>query len=99
MYCPGCGVSEDQLVQYCRTCGTDLRAVRDGLERPALDVASLASAREKVARAALAKIKEGQWWQVGAIVPEVEKLFESPEERRLRLHLSDEGPPSGLIWA
>jgi hypothetical protein len=90
MYCPGCGVSEDQLVQYCRTCGTDLRAVRDGLERPGLDDASLASAREEVARAAAAKIKEGQWWQVGAIVPEVEKLFESPEERRLRLHRSDE---------
>jgi len=90
MYCPGCGVSEDQLVQYCRTCGTDLGAVRDGLERPGLDVASLASAREEFARAAAAKIKEGQWWQVGAIVPEVEKLFESPEERRLRLHRSDE---------
>src|SRR5215831_18586351 len=90
MYCPGCGVSEDQLVQYCRTCGTDLGAVRDGLERPGLDVASLASAREEVARAVAAQIKEGQWWQVAAMVPEVEKLFESPEERQLRLHRSDE---------
>lgn len=90
MYCPGCGVREDQLIQYCRTCGTDLRAVRDGLERPDLDTASIASAREEIARAAAAKIKEGQWWQVGAIVPEVEKLFESPEERRLRLLRSDE---------
>jgi len=90
MYCPGCGVREDQLIQYCRTCGTDLRAVRDGLERPDLDAASIASAREEIARAAAAKIKEGQWWQVGAIVPEVEKLFESPEERRLRLLRSDE---------
>jgi hypothetical protein len=90
MYCPGCGVSEDQLIQYCRTCGTDLRAVRDGLERPGLDVASLSSAREEIARAVAAKIKEGQWWQVGAIVPEVEKLFESPEQRQIRLHRSDE---------
>src|SRR5262245_33961024 len=90
MYCPGCGISEDQLIQYCRTCGTDLRAVRNCLERPGLDVASLASAREEVTRAVAAKIKEGQWWQVGAIVPEVEKLFESPEERQLRLHRSDE---------
>jgi len=90
MYCPGCGASEDQLIQYCRTCGTDLRAVRDGLERPGLDVASLASAREEIARAVAAKIKEGQWWQVGAMVPEVEKLFESPEERLMRLHRSDE---------
>src|SRR5215475_219402 len=90
MYCPGCGASEDQLIQYCRTCGTDLRAVRDGLERPGLDVASLASAREEIARAVAAKIKEGQWWQVGAMVPEVEKLFESPGERLMRLHRSDE---------
>ena len=90
MYCPGCGVREDQLIQYCRTCGTDLRAVRDGLERPDLDAASIASAREEIARAAAAKIKEGSWWQVGAIVPEVEKLFESPEERCLRLLRSDE---------
>jgi len=90
MYCPGCGAREDQLIQYCRTCGTDLRAVRNGLERPDLDVASIASAREEVARATAAKIKEGQWWQVGALVPEVEKLFESPGERRLRLHRLDE---------
>jgi hypothetical protein len=90
MFCPGCGVSEDQLIQYCRTCGTDLRAVRDDLQRPGLDVASLSSAREEIARAVAAKIKEGQWWQVGAMVPEVEKLFESPEERQLRLHRSDE---------
>lgn len=90
MYCPGCGVGEDQLTQYCRACGTDLRAVRDGLARPDLDTASVASAREEIARAAAAKIKEGQWWQVGAIVPEVERLFESPEERRLRLQRSDE---------
>ncbi|HVE55883.1 MAG TPA: hypothetical protein VNB22_03580, partial [Pyrinomonadaceae bacterium] len=25
-----------------------------------------------------------EWWQVGAILPEVEKLFESPQERGLR---------------
>src|SRR5215472_10314942 len=99
MYCPGCGVSEDQLVQYCRTCGTDLGAVRDGLERPGLDVASLSSAREEIARAVAAKIKEGQWWQVGAMVPEVEKLFESPEERQLRLHRSDEEQRLGRIRA
>lgn len=47
-------------------------------------------APEEIARAAAAKIRDGQWWQVGAIVPEVEKLFESPEDRRLRLIRSDE---------
>lgn len=90
MYCPGCGAIEDQPLQYCRTCGTDLRAVRDGLARPDLDMASVASAREEIASAAAAKIKEGEWWQVGAIVPEVERLFESPEERRLRLQRGNE---------
>lgn len=90
MFCPRCGEKEEHLVQYCRTCGTDLRAVREGLERPDLEAVSIASAREEIARAAAAKIKEGQWWQVGVIVPEVEKLFESPQERRLRLRRADE---------
>ena len=90
MFCPNCGVKEDQLIQFCRACGTDLRAVRDHLAQPDLTTASIANAREEIARAAAAKIKEGQWWQVGAIVPEVEKLFESPEERRLRLFRADE---------
>lgn len=85
MFCPSCGANEDQLVQFCRACGTDLRAVRESLAQPDLTTASNAAAREEIARSAAAKIKEGQWWQVGAIVPEVEKLFESPEERRLRL--------------
>lgn len=90
MFCPNCGVKEDQLIQFCRSCGTDLRGVRDHLAQPDLTTASIASAREEIARAAAAKIKDGQWWQVGAIVPEVEKLFESPEERRLRLLRADE---------
>src|SRR4029453_5386532 len=85
MFCPNCGLKEDRTVQFCRTCGTDLGAVRDTLEQPNSVAASTAAAREEIARAAAAKIKDGQWWQVGAIVPEVEKLFESPEDRRLRL--------------
>jgi hypothetical protein len=84
MFCPGCGVKEEQLLQYCRGCGTDLRAVRNGLERPDLDVVSAAAAREEIARAIAEKIKSGQWWQVFSFVPEVEKLFESPQERSLR---------------
>src|SRR4030095_15091833 len=81
---------EDRTVQFCRTCGTDLGAVRDTLEQPNSVAASTATVREEIARAAAAKIKDGQWWQVGAIVPEVEKLFESPEDRRLRLIRADE---------
>jgi hypothetical protein len=90
MFCPNCGLREDRAVQFCRTCGTDLRAVRDTLMQPNSVAASTAVAREEIARAAAAKIKDGQWWQVGAIVPEVEKLFESPEDRRLRLIRADE---------
>ena len=90
MFCPNCGFKEDRSVQFCRTCGTDLRVVRDALQQPNSVAASTAAVREEVARAAAAKIKDGQWWQVGAIVPEVEKLFESPEDRRLRLIRSDE---------
>ncbi len=33
MFCPSCG-SNEQMSQFCRACGTDLRAVRTGLERP-----------------------------------------------------------------
>jgi hypothetical protein len=90
MFCPNCGLKEDRTVQFCRTCGTDLGAVRDTLEQPNSVAASTAAVREEIARAAAAKIKDGQWWQVGAIVPEVEKLFESPEDRRLRLIRADE---------
>lgn len=90
MFCPNCGLKEDRTVQFCRTCGSDLGVVRDALEQPNSVAASTAAAREEIARAAAAKIKDGQWWQVGAIVPEVEKLFESPEDRRLRLIRTDE---------
>src|SRR6267142_5101422 len=85
MYCPNCGVKEDQLIQFCRTCGTDLRVVRGSLEQPDQGIASSASAREEVARAVAAKIQDGKWWQVAEMVPEVERLFESPQMRELRL--------------
>lgn len=84
MFCPNCGLKEDRSVQFCRTCGTDLRVVRDALKQPNSVAASTVAAREEIARAAAATIKDGQWWQVGAIVPEVEKLFESPEEQTTR---------------
>lgn len=85
MFCPSCGVKEDQLTQFCRICGTDLRVVRGSLEQADQATASSVAAREEVARAVAAKIQEGQWWQVGAMVPEVERLFESPQMLELRL--------------
>ncbi len=90
MFCPACGVKEERPVQYCRTCGSDLRAVRNSLEQPEGSAGFATAAREEIVRAVASKIKEGQWWEVGAIVPQVEKLFESPQERRARLLRADE---------
>src|SRR6267142_2419926 len=85
MYCPNCGIKEDQPIQFCRTCGTDLRVIRGSLEAPEQPSASSIAARDEVARLVAAKVQEGKWWQFGAMVPEVERLFESPQMRELRL--------------
>jgi hypothetical protein len=97
MFCPACGLKEDRLVQFCRACGADLRAVREALEPPEAAEPSVTAAREEVARALAARIKEGEWWQVGALAPEVEKLFESPAARRERLRRQDEGLRLGRL--
>src|SRR2546422_7564102 len=34
MFCPSCGSEERQVSQFCRVCGTDMRAVRVSLEKP-----------------------------------------------------------------
>ena len=64
--------------------------MRNRLEQPEALTASTVAAREEIVSAVATKIKQGQWWEVSAIVPEVQKLFESPEERRLRLQRADE---------
>ncbi|MEP6901186.1 MAG: zinc ribbon domain-containing protein [Actinomycetota bacterium] len=84
MFCPNCGEKENNPVQFCRLCGANLGVVRDSLAESDNYTASAISAREEIARAAAERIKNGEWWQVGAIVPEVEKLFETPPERTLR---------------
>jgi hypothetical protein len=90
MFCPGCGLKEERAVQFCRACGADLRAVRETLEQPDAPAPSVTAAREEIARAIAARIKEGQWWQVGSLAPQAERLFESPRERRERLSRRDE---------
>lgn len=89
MYCPTCGSEERQLSQYCRACGTDLRTVRIGLERPDSITASAVSAREQIGRAMAEKIRETQSTKdlkkvAEDVLPQIEKFLESPAEKRLR---------------
>ncbi|HWW75949.1 MAG TPA: hypothetical protein VNZ44_11155 [Pyrinomonadaceae bacterium] len=90
MFCPGCGLKEDRPVQFCRACGADLRAVRESLEQADAPEPSVAAAREEIARALAARIRDGQWWQAGGLAAEAEKLFETPRERRERRQREDE---------
>jgi hypothetical protein len=89
MYCPTCGSEERQLSQYCRACGTDLRVVRRGLERPDTITASAVSAREQISQAMAEKIREMESAHdlkrvAEDVLPQIEKFLESPEEKRLR---------------
>lgn len=88
MFCPSCG-SNEQMSQYCRACGTDLRPVRTTLERPDSITSIAVTAREEIGRAVAEKIREVE----GAhdlkrvaedVLPKIEKFLESPEEKRLR---------------
>lgn len=89
MYCPGCGSEERQLSQFCRACGTDLRAVRVSLERPDEITASAVSAREQIGLALAERIRETETSRdlqrvAEDVLPQIEKFLESPEEKRLR---------------
>jgi hypothetical protein len=89
MYCPACGSEERQPTQFCRACGTDLRVVRNTLERPDSVTASAISAREQISRAIADRIRDAESTheleQIAEdVLPQFEKFFESPEERRLR---------------
>lgn len=89
MFCPSCGSEERQLSQYCRACGTDLRTVRAGLEKPDAITNSAATAREEIGRAIAAQIRELKTGRdlehaVEDVLPKIEKFLEAPEEKRLR---------------
>jgi hypothetical protein len=89
MFCPSCGSEERQASQFCRACGTDLRGVRVGLERPDSITASAISAREEIGRAVAEKIRDmedARYMRRFAqyVLPKVDKFLESPEEKRLR---------------
>jgi hypothetical protein len=89
MFCPGCGLEERQANQFCRACGTDLRHVRQTLERVDNITASAVSARGEIARAIADRIRETETTHelkkvAEDVLPEIEKFLESPAEKRLR---------------
>ena len=89
MFCPSCGSEERQASQYCRACGSDLRAVRVSLERPDSITASAVTAREEIGRAVAEKIREVEDSRdlkrvAEDVLPQIEKFLESYEEKRLR---------------
>ncbi|HEX8749382.1 MAG TPA: zinc ribbon domain-containing protein, partial [Pyrinomonadaceae bacterium] len=88
MFCPNCGFEDRQSSQFCRSCGTDMRAVRQGLEKPESVMASVHSAREEIGHAIAARIREvrdaNDLKMLESVLPEVEKFFETAQERRLR---------------
>jgi len=89
MFCPNCGSEERQVSQFCRACGTDLRAVRVSLEQPDAITASAISARDEIGHAIAEKIRDLEKARdlkkvAEDVLPEIEKFLESPQERRLR---------------
>lgn len=89
MFCPGCGSDERQHGRYCRTCGVDLSPVRLALEKPDAITASAISARDQIGSAFAEKIRELRSSdELGKaateLFPLLNKLLESPEEKRLR---------------
>src|SRR5512134_485138 len=89
MFCAGCGLEEVQWNQFCRSCGVDMRMIRNAMAMPDTITASAASAREEIGRAVAAKIRETRSAKELAkvteeVLPEIEKFLESPEEKRLR---------------
>jgi hypothetical protein len=89
MFCPSCASEELQATQFCRVCGTDLRAVRASIERPESIARSAVSAREEIGRAVAQKIRELEDARdlkrvTKDVLPEIEKFLESYEEKRLR---------------
>src|ERR1044072_9613203 len=88
MFCPSCGSEDHQASQFCRACGTDLRAVKMSIERPDSLTASAATAREEIGRAVAQKIREVEDSRelkrvAEDVLPELEKFLESYEEKGL----------------
>ena len=86
-HCPACGADIPQPTPYCRKCGADIRAVQMALDKP--DITTGAAGRDEVLRAIADKVREMKTDEklndsVKEILSEVEKLLQSPEEKRLK---------------
>lgn len=89
MYCPACGSEEKNTNQFCRSCGGDLRRVRNALQLMDGVTYSAIGARDEIGRAVAAKIRETRSASelstvAEEVLPELEKFLESPAEKRLR---------------
>jgi len=89
LFCPTCGAEERQPSQFCRGCGTDMRAIRVTLERPDDVTVAAVSAREQIGRVFAEKIREAEGSKdlkriAEDVLPQIEKFLESPQEKRLR---------------
>ena len=101
MYCPTCGSEERQISQYCRACGTDLRVVRRGLERPDTITASAVSAREQISQMMAEKIREmegsRELKQVAEdVLPQIEKFLET-NAKSLGVNAPPEAAGAGIV--
>ncbi len=86
-HCPVCGAEQTQPTPFCRKCGADVRAVQMALDKP--DIVTGATGRDEVLRAIADRIRylpagEDLSETVKEILPKVEEVLESPEEKRLR---------------
>jgi hypothetical protein len=88
-----CGFEERQARQFCRKCGGDLRQVLTAIQ----NADAAASGRDEIYRAFASKIKESKAKDVRDLVehalPKLERLFESPQQKRVR------EIRAGITWA
>lgn len=89
MFCPACGLDNQNQNQFCRACGANLTIVRSILEKPDAITASAANAREEIGRAFAQRIRETEDASELKIVaedvlPKIEDFLASPEEKRLK---------------
>src|SRR5262245_12921317 len=86
-HCPVCGAEQTQPTPFCRKCGADVRAVQMALDIP--DIVTGAAGRDEILRAIADQIRRlpadrSLDETVKKILPKVEEILESPEEKRLR---------------